>query len=197
MVVWRFCCLLNSKQAVTVLLWYVTCLFVYNSVFTLSAPYFLESAIKPWSVISIFGSVIVLYSVLGVLADAFIGRYRLLQFSLWVQWITAIVSTLIISMSDSEYYHMYDKIWSSVFLILSVIEILGLSSFQVVAIQFGTDQLQGAPSQLLSAFVFWYFMTEILLVALTKWISFFLSFSENKTLIARIHLAWSLFNALS
>ena len=196
MVIWRFCSLLNSKQAVTILLWYVTCHFVYNSVFT-SAPYFLESAVKPWPVILIFGSVIVLYSVLGVLADAFIGRYRLLQFSLWVQWITAIVSTLIISMSDSEYYHMYDKIWSSVFLILSVIEILGLSSFQVVAIQFGTDQLQGAPSQLLSAFVFWYFMTEILLVALTEWISFFLSFSENKTLIARIHLAWSLFNAIS
>ena len=55
-------------------------------------------------------SIIVLYSVLGVLADAFIGRYRLLQFSLWVQWITAIVSTFIISLSDSESYHMHEKL---------------------------------------------------------------------------------------
>ena len=40
------------------------------------------------------------------------------------------------------------------------IEMLGLSSFHVVAIQFSIDQLQGAPSGHLSAFIFWYYMAE-------------------------------------
>ena len=49
-----------------------------------------------------------------------------------------------------------------------ILYMLGLSSFQVVSIQFGTDQLQlqGAPSDHLSAFVFWYLTIELLLAAL-------------------------------
>lgn len=40
----------------------------------------------------------------------------------------AMVSTLIISLPDSEYYHILNKISHSV---LGIIEMLGLSSFQV------------------------------------------------------------------
>ena len=82
-----------------------------------------------------------------------------------------------------------------IFLMLFVIAMLGLSSFQVVAIQFGIDQLQGASSQILSAFIFWYFMIEILLVMI--WWSFYLlSFSENETITARVPLAWNLLSAI-
>ena len=35
------------------------------------------------------------------------------------------------------------------------IELLGQSTFQAVAIQFVIDQLEGAPSEVLSAFVYW------------------------------------------
>ena len=145
------------------------------------------------SPVVLFGSVIIFYSVLGLFADAFIGRYRLVQFSLWIQWVKVIVSTLIIALL--EYYHIAEWIWSLLFLILVVTEMLGLSSFQVVAIQFGTDQLQGAPSQFLSAFVFWYLMIEILLAMLIEWIIYFLSFSKNRTLTAKIPLAWNLLSA--
>ena len=100
-----------------------------------------------------FLSVIILYSVLGLFVDAFIGRYRLIQFSLWVQWITVIMSTFISAML--EYYDIAQWIQSLLLLTLFTFYVLGLSSFQVVSIQFGTDQLQGAPSDHLSAFVFW------------------------------------------
>ena len=70
---------------------------------------------------------------------------------------------------------------------------LGLSSFQVVSIQFSADQLQGAPSDHLSAFVFWYLMLELLLAALIQWIFYLLFLSENT---GRIPLALSLLNAL-
>ena len=45
---------------------------------------------------------------------------------------------------------------------IDVVEMLADSSFHVMAIQFGIDQLQGAPSQFLSAFIFWYFMVEFI-----------------------------------
>ena len=65
-----------------------------------------------------------------------------------------------------EYYDIAQWIQSLLFLTLIIFYMLGLSSFQVVSIQFGTDQLQGAPSDHLSAFIFWYLMTERLLAAL-------------------------------
>ena len=73
---------------------------------------------------------------------------------------------------------------------------LGLSSFQVVSIQFaiGTDQLEGAPSDHLSTFVFWYLMLELLLAALIQLISYLLFLSENT---GRIPLVLSLLSALN
>ena len=73
---------------------------------------------------------------------------------------------------------------------------LGLSSFQVVSIQFGTNQLQGAPSDHLSTFVFWYLMLEILLAVLIKWIFYLLFLSENNNITGRISLVLSLLSAL-
>ena len=144
--------------------------------------------------VALFLSVIILYFVLGLFADAFIGRYRLIQFSLWVQWITVIVSTFISTML--EYYDIAQWIQSLLFLTLFIFYMLGLSSFQVVSIQFGTDQLQGAPSDHLSAFVFWYLMLELLLAALIQWVFYLLFLSENKNITGRIPLALSLLSAL-
>ena len=89
--------LLKNRQAVTILLWYVTSTFVFSSnlsVFPVPATYI-------WSTVgqvALSLSAIILYFVLGLFADAFIGRYRLIQFSLWVQWITVIMSTFISAM---------------------------------------------------------------------------------------------------
>ena len=151
MAVWRVCSFFNNKQAVTILLWYATCLIVWLSAFRL------PSTTVVGVIAFRLSSTTIIYSVLGLFANAFIGRYRLIQFSLWIQWITAMLSTFILAMS--EYYQIHSWMQSMIFLTLFVIAMLGLSSFQVVAIQFGIDQLQGASSQILSAFIFWYFMT--------------------------------------
>ena len=189
MAVWRVCSLFNNKQAVTILLWYViTCLILWLSDFQL----------PPTTVVGVialkFSVITIIYSVLGLFADAFIGRYRLIQFSLWIQWITAIISTFILAMS--EYCQIHTWMQSMIILTLCVIGVLGLSSFQVVAIQFGIDQLQGASSQILSAFIFWYFMIEILLIMMIWWSFYLLSFSKNETITARGPLAWNLLSAI-
>ena len=195
MATWRFCSLLNKKQAVAILLWYVTCILVNFSVFLLPSTYRWDRKFNIAGLVISFGFVIIIYSVLGLFADAFIGQYRLIQFSLWIQWITVIISTFITAMSD--YFQIHELLQSVIILTLHVVETLGLSSFQIVAIQFGTDQLQGAPSQLLSAFIFWYFMVEMILAMLTQWILYLLSFPENKSAISeRIPLAWNLLSAI-
>ena len=91
-----------------------------------------------------------------------------------------IMSTFISAML--EYYYTAQWIQSLLFLTLFIFYMLGLSSFQVVSIQFGTDQLQGAPSDHLSAFVFWYLicMLELPLAALIQWISNFYLLSLSK-----------------
>ena len=179
--------MLNNKKVVTILLWYVISGLVYLSLS-------LVSYVDDWCQVVFFICVIILYFVLGLFADAFIGRYRLIQFSLWVQWITVIMSTFISAML--EYYDIAQWIQSLLFLTLFILYMLGLASFQVVSIQFGTDQLQGAPSDHFSAFVFWYLMIERLLVALNHWIFYLLSLSENKNITERIPLALSLLSAL-
>ena len=95
-----------------------------------------------------------------------------------------------------EYYDIAQWIKSLLLLTLFTFYVLGLSSFQVVSIQFGTDQLQGAPSDHLSAFVFWYVMIELLLIALIQWIFYLLFLSENKYITERIPRALSLLSAL-
>ena len=105
----------------------------------------------------------------------FVGRYRLIQFSLWVKLLTAILCTLMISILTEYYLHTW--LQSLLYSIVSVIEQLGESSFHVVAVQFGNDQLQGAPSEFLSAFIFWYLIAEIIptVTVLFQWICYFSS----------------------
>ena len=190
MVAWILCSLLKNKKVVTIMLWNVTTVLVYSSVFLVSDTYVLDD----WYRVILFLSIIILYFVLGLFADAFIGRYRLIQFSLWVQWATVIMSTFISAML--EYYDIAQWIQSLLVLTLFIFYVLGLSSFQVVSLQFGTDQLQWAPSDHFSAFVFWYVMIERLLAALIHWIFYLLSLSENKNITERIPLALNLLGAL-
>ena len=185
----RLCGLFSNKEAVTILLWYVSCIFGNLSVFGFPPANFWNNTIAGPVVIN--SSMIMLYSILGLFADVFIGRYRLIQFSLWVQWITVLISTLITALLSE--YHFYTWLQNLLFSILCVMQMLGESSFHVVAIQFGTDLLHGAPSDHLSAFIFWYFMAEKLLTMMFQWVHCLLFFIGIKE--ASISLGWNLFSA--
>ena len=184
----RLCSLFSNKEAVTILLWYVTYISVHYSVY--------NEMFSNYDYTILFvvqsTSIILLFSILGLFADVFIGRYQLIQFSLWIQWITVLVSTFIAALLSEYDFHPW--LQTLLYSILSVIQMLGQSSFQVVAIQFGTDQLQGAPSDYLSAFVFWYFMVELILGVILQWIVYSLSFNKIKP--ARIYLGWNLFTVI-
>ena len=102
------------------------------------------------------------------------------------------MSTFIAALLSECHFHPW--LQTLLYSIVSVIQILGQSSFQVVAIQFGTDQLQGAPNDHLSAFIFWYFMAEIIPEVFCQWVVYSLSFIEIKP--ASIYLGWNLMTAI-
>ena len=141
---------------------------------------------------TMYSSVIVSYFFLGFSADAFIGRYRLIQFSLYVQLTTTIMSTLMTALVHE--YHLQDWLLGLFYSILSAIEMLGHASFHVVAIQFGIDQLQGAPSDHLSAFVFWYYMAESIPGVIFQWVYYLFSFININPI--SVQLGINLFNAV-
>ena len=186
--------MLSNKEAVTIIiLWCMMCRFVYISIF--QVPYQGNYDTIVSLVLFIFTSI--LYLILGLFGDVFIGRYRLLQFGLWIQWMTVLMSTLLIAMS--EYYLIDERMHSLLSLILGVMELLGLSSFQVVALQFGTDQLQGSPTDHLSVFIilFWYIVAETLPNAVFQWAKYSLNLSSfGPFKVTRIiHICWNLFSA--
>lgn len=63
--------------------------------------------------------------------------------------------------------------------VLIVLEQIGFNSFQVTAIQFGTDQLQGAPKEHLSSFIFWYIFVEQIATPSMEWVNYSFYFTKN------------------
>ena len=164
--------MLNSKEAITIILWYVIillCFATFQSVF-------LWERILTLAPVT-FISTIILYTLFGLLADVFIGRYKLIRCSLWVVWLAMLTITFTTALL-SEYQFPE---WLHILLVLvpSVAGLLGFAAFQVTAVQFGTDQLQGAPSDHLSAFIFWYFMMEMLTKVTLLWIVYLLPYSVS------------------
>ena len=117
---------------------------------------------------------IVFYCVLGLAGELFIGRQKLINFSLWVQWIAMISFTVVTAMMYSSYHFPQ---WLETLLVAgpSMVQFFGLAAFQVTTIQYGIDLIQGAPSKHLSAFIYWYFCMEILTPTVLAWIIYLLS----------------------
>ena len=79
-------------------------------------------------------------------------------YSLRVQLIVVLVSTFITALyCQSTSFQLGYKSCCSPY-VLEMVGAVNIST--VVAIQFVIDQLEGTPSEVLSAFVYWYFMTE-------------------------------------
>lgn len=138
---------------------------------------------------AIFVSIIILYPVTGLLGDMCVKRHSLVVFSLWTQLIAMVIATMIPTLKFSN-KHL--SVWLNDLLIstFNIVVVLGQAAFQVTAIQFGTDQLQGAPSEHFSSFICWYFWMEILAKLITEWINVLLAYLVKFKLFTTI--AWSL-----
>ena len=89
----------------------------------------------------------------GWLADVYFGRYKVMKVSIWVMWWGSVCGTLLLviyslSSLDSLKYISVVVAYASV--------TIGSTGLIVNAIPFGTDQMLGASSEEISAFIHWF-----------------------------------------
>ena len=93
----------------------------------------------------------------GWLADACIGRYKMIYCSAWILWAATILETLHVVIGEQlhNYYHISTVVESILLGLMGI----GLGSFLSTLLQFGVDQLQDASTDEISAFIVWYIWT--------------------------------------
>ena len=159
---------LSSKESIAVILCYA----VYILCFLLFKTFVFNENIS----LAVIISTVLVCLVLGLVTEMFIGRPKIIRVSLWIQWAAMIMATLQCAFVVAHYYFNFPE-WVQVALtfVPFAVHLLGLSTFQVLAIQFGTSHLHGASSDQITAFIFWYFSMERVSWTMFQWISYLLS----------------------
>ena len=147
---------IRSKGAILILIWDILASFNQNLMFQ-SAYSFLEinpNAIVMKLFVNFFILSYLLFPLVGLIADAWIGRYRVIIVSAYVcflGWIIACVGYLIWSLSEQH------LLWTVMILCVStLLYMIGMSGFRSVIIPFNIDQLMGSSSEELSAIIYWH-----------------------------------------
>jgi len=95
----------------------------------------------------------ILYLVLsGLLGDIFLGRYKIIKYSLWILWISTILNSFTEVIVQAE--NIAEWKWISSILLLC--GSFGGGCFMVNGLHFGIDQLMDAPSWQISSYISWY-----------------------------------------
>ena len=94
----------------------------------------------------------------GWITDVYIGRYRMIRWSIWMVWVTfmlvamnCVVAQLVDSYSKTKYYTNF---------LLCILVTIGMGCYQGNVIQFGIDQLQDASTDEITSFITWYIWTN-------------------------------------
>ena len=101
----------------------------------------------------------VLYPVGGLIADVYLGRYRVIQIGLWFYWIGLAILLMFLALHDqiqSSQGHLNVKLIMPI--IAAIFIVIGSASVEPTIIAFGMDQIQqGASSDELSSYFSWFY----------------------------------------
>jgi len=140
----------QSKGAVLVLVWSFLAYMCSSIVVIL-----IQSVVPFWFVAFVAGVTAALYFLAGWLADVYFGRYKVIRASLLLIWLGGVLGTLLLVI---HLLHLLNtdalKYISAVATYVCVTT--GLSELIVNAVPFGTDQMPGASSEEISAFIYWF-----------------------------------------
>ena len=143
----------RSKGAVLVLAWSFLPFCCSSSVYT-----FLQSVVQ----MPLFGfgvldgvATAALYLLAGWLADVYFGRYKVIRASILLIWLGSVVGTLLLVI-HLLHPPSTDALKYVSAVVAYVCVTAGSSGLIVNAISFGTDQLPGASSDEISAFIHWF-----------------------------------------
>lgn len=166
---------LNSRGALQVLLWNLL-VFSYQNTSSYSLLRFFDLD-QPWKYIlaAIFLQEVLpkfFYPVAGWIADAKVGRYKVIRFSLFLMWLGSVILLLIAMLKYSVAYspdmneqHVddrYRKVFIATLLFAVpayILNSVGIAGFHSNIIPFGLDQMEDGSTEQHSAFIHWYYWT--------------------------------------
>ena len=138
----------RSKGAVLVIIWYLlasACVIFVQTNTTFIDGYNFET---------VNGVVFtVLLVIAGWLADVYFGRYKVMKVSIWIMWLGSVGGTLLLVIYSLS---SVDALKYVSIVVAYACVTIGYVGFIVNAIPFGTDQMLGASSEIISAFIHWF-----------------------------------------
>ena len=138
---------LRNKGAIMILVW---------TFLAVSTYYYLDKATNILPYVERIGKYAFGFTLplAGWLADVYIGRYKVIRWSMWIMWVGSMLATA--SSVVAQLVQNYIKIHNIILFVNVLVITVGLGGYQSNVIQFGLDQLQDASSTEITAFICWY-----------------------------------------
>ena len=135
--------LFRNKAALMILQW----------VFTASLNLIIARQILDKYIVIYVGGTVALSAPIVLVADLYLGRYKVIQYSMRLLWIAVIASNTIIAL---QYYVVKNAATSSILTVFTAIGVAGSAGIIVNSLQFGIDQLADASSSEITSYISWY-----------------------------------------
>ena len=107
------------------------------------------------------GGALALSAPIALVVDIYLGRYKIIQYSMKLLWIAVIASNTIIALQD---YYVKNAATSGMLTVFTTIGAAGSAGIIVNSLQFGIDQLTEASSSEITSYISWYTWNSMLAV---------------------------------
>ena len=138
---------IKNKGAILILVW---------NFFVMSVFYYFSIYHPSWYLYSITWGLTL--PIAGWLADVYLGRYKVIRWSIWLMWIASVlvVASSVLSQLVESYYSINN---SYITIVLFIMVSIGFGGYQANIVLFGIDQLQDASTDEITSFITWYLYT--------------------------------------
>ena len=141
----------RSKGAVLVIIWYLLA-----SACVTSVGYSVQTKIRSiggYNFETVNGVVSAVLLVIAGWLAVYFGQYKVMKISIWVIWLGSVGGTLLLLIYSLS---SVDALKYISIVVAYACVTIGSSGLSVNAIPFGTDQMLGASSEIISAFIHWF-----------------------------------------
>ena len=146
---------LRSKGAILVIIWYLLASVCVTSVgFSVQINTTFIDGYNFETVNGVVSALLMVFA--GWLADVYFGRYKVMKVSIWVMWLGSVGGTLLLVIYSLS---SVDALKYVSIVVAYACVTIGGRGFMVNAVPFGTDQMLGASSEEISAFIHWFAWT--------------------------------------